>query len=115
MGNDIRYECLGDLTEANACRKGRAFDVDLTERPEGETYYRAAIIKATIKNALKYNIRDPKAVMQYMRTRYPECGFKNYQQRQATLLWDHRRVMRYLDAEGRKPFFPPKDTVNTRE
>ena len=114
MGNDIRYECLGDLTEANACRKGRAFDVDLTERPEGETYYRAAIIKATIKNALKYNIRDPKAVMQYMRTRYPECGFKNYQQRQATLLWDHRRVMRYLDAEGRKPFFPPKDTVIIR-
>ena len=109
--NEIKHESLGDLTEANACKKAREFDIDLTEKPEGETYYRAAIIKAAIKNALRYNIRDPKAVMQYMRTRYPECGFKSYQQRQATLLWDHRRVMRYLDAEGRKPSFPKKDTV----
>ena len=44
--------------------------------------------------------------MQYMQSRFPECGFKNYQQMQQQLLWDHRRVMRYLKGENRRPSFP---------
>ena len=106
---------ISSLTEAGCCQETRRFDFDLVEKVENENYTRAAIIKATIKNALAYNILDPKTVekyaMQYMRTRYPECGFKNPQQRQAVLLWDHHRVVRYLKSEGRKASFPKKETV----
>ena len=94
------------LTEADACVKSREFQVDLHENTQPENYFRAAIINSTIRAALIYNERKPEAIMQYMKSRYPECGFKNYQQMQQQLLWDHRRVMRYLKAENRKPSFP---------
>ena len=100
------------LTEQNACSKSRTFEgVELIEKVQSENYMRAAVIISTIRCALMYGIRDQNAVMQYMRTRYPECGFKNYQQKQATLWWDHKRVMRYITSENRKPYFPKEDTV----
>ena len=97
---------MGSLSETGACKKARLFVVDLVGKTESENYYRTIIIKSAIINALKYKKTDSKSVMSYMRTKYPECGFKNYQQKQAFLLADHRRVMRYLKEEKRTPFFP---------
>ena len=94
------------LTEASACRKSREFSYVPKEGAQPENYFRTIIVKDTIRNALIYNVRDPKEVMQYMQSRFPECGFKNYQQMQQQLLWDHRRVMRYLKGENRRPSFP---------
>ena len=103
---------MSHLTEADACKKSRAFKAPMGGDEKAENYFRSVICKDTIKNALIYNIRDPKAVMQYMMTRFPECGFRNYQQMRQNLLWDHFRVMRYLKSEGRKPSFPREDTVD---
>ena len=99
-------ENMSKLTEASACRKSREFSYVPKEGAQPENYFRTIIVKDTIRNALIYNVRDPKEVMQYMQSRFPECGFKNYQQMQQQLLWDHRRVMRYLKGECRKPSFP---------
>ena len=97
---------MSALTEASACRKSRKFGYEPKDGAQPENYFRTIIVKDTIRNALIFNVRDPKEVMEYMLSRYPECGFKNYQQRQQQLLWDHRRVMRYLKGEVRKPSFP---------
>ena len=99
-------ENMSMLTEASACRKSREFSYVPKEGAQPENYFRTIIVKDTIRNALIYNVRDPKEVMQYMQSRFPECGFKNYQQMQQQLLWDHRRVMRYLKGENRRPSFP---------
>ena len=99
-------ENMSKLTEASACRKSRGFSFVPREGAQPENYFRTIIVKDTIRNALIYNVRDPKEVMQYMQSREPECGYKNYQQMQQQLLWDHRRVMRYLKGESRKPSFP---------
>ena len=97
---------MSALTEASACRKSRNFGYEPKDGAQPENYFRTIIVKDTIRNALIFNVRDPKEIMEYMMSRYPECGFKNYQQRQQQLLWDHRRVMRYLKGEVRKPSFP---------
>lgn len=99
-------ENMSRLTEAASCRPSREFGYVPKEGAQPENYFRTIITKDTIRNALIYNVRDPKEVMQYMQSRYAECGFKNYQQKQQQLLWDHRRVMRYLKGESRKPSFP---------
>ena len=99
-------ENMSKLTEATACRRSREFSFVPREGAQPENYFRTIIVKDTIRNALIYNVRDPKEVMQYMQSREPECGYKNYQQMQQQLLWDHRRVMRYLKGESRKPSFP---------
>ena len=99
-------ENMSKLTEASACRRSREFSFVPREGAQPENYFRTIIVKDTIRNALIYNVRDPKEVMQYMQSREPECGYKNYQQMQQQLLWDHRRVMRYLKGESRKPSFP---------
>ena len=99
-------ENMSKLTEASACRRSREFSFVPREGAQPENYFRTIIVKDTIRYALIYNVRDPKEVMQYMQGRFPECGFKNYQQMQQQLLWDHRRVMRYLKGESRKPSFP---------
>lgn len=103
---------MSALTEANACVQAREFNMELSKKVESENYWRSVVAKNAIVAALRYNERNPKNVMQYMQTRYPECGFKNYQQKQAQLIWDHRRVMRYLKSENRVPSFPGKRTVN---
>ncbi len=117
MGNNIKEIDTSDvdivegtsffkLTEADACVKARSFLVDLKEATQPENYFRSVIVKSTIRASLIFNERDPSSIMQYMKGRYPECGFKNYQQMQQQLLWDHRRVMRYVKADNRKPSFP---------
>ena len=81
-------ENMSKLTEASACRRSREFSFVPREGAQPENYFRTIIVKDTIRNA------------------EPECGYKNYQQMQQQLLWDHRRVMRYLKGESRKPSFP---------
>ena len=44
--------------------------------------------------------------MEYMNSRYYECEFMVSQQRKEQVLWDWRRVMRYLNKEVRVPEFP---------
>ena len=102
---------VSSLNYANACKKHRNFPIPLTENNQGENYYRSIVIKDTIKNALKIMNRTGKMptrkdVMQYMSSRYCECGFKNYQQKQETLIWDGNRTMRYLRSEYRVVTFP---------
>lgn len=81
--------------------------------------YKSAIMKDAIKFALKANIRKyckdkteyGKRVMEYMMTRYSEPGFENYQQKQAQLLLDWHKVMRYLNSEQRYLYIPEPGTV----
>lgn len=84
------------------------------------------IVKKAIKFALENDIKGKtevkgdtfasekaysREVMKYMKNRYKECGFINYQQKQEALRWDHRRVMRYLTSEKRVPTFVEKGIV----
>ena len=75
-------ENMSKLTEASACRRSREFNFVPREGAQPENYFRTIIVKDTIRNALIYNVRDPREVMQYMQSREPECGYKNYQQMQ---------------------------------
>lgn len=102
---------MSRLTEADACNSAREFMYVPKESAQPENYFRTKIIKDAIRYALIYNIKDEKPVMEYMQSRFAECGFKNYQQKQVQLLWDHRRVMRYLKSEVRRPSFPKMQVV----
>ena len=102
---------MSRLTEADACMVSRDFAFVPKESAQPENYFRTIIIRDTIRYALIYSVREPAPVMEYMQSRYAECGFKNYQQKQAQLLWDHRRVMRYLKSEPRRPSFPAARAV----
>lgn len=111
-----RGDGVSTLNYANACKRHRAFNIPLSETDQGENYYRAIIIKSTITNALQIMNRTGKQatrkeVMQYMVDRYCECGFKNYQQQQETVMWDGNRAMRYLRSENRKAYFPAGKNV----
>lgn len=127
-----RGQGLSSLTKASACGQSQSFAFEGTDFSQGEIYYETAIIKSAIRYALMYRIKEKtvvlkkdgskdiaksrkayeKAVMEYMMGRYAEVPFKNYQQRQEQLLWDHRRVMRYLHSEaGREISFPEGGTV----
>lgn len=122
---------VSSLKKSLACQANKKFAFETKPGQLGEAVVRSRIVKDTIKNALRYNLRSmtevhkpngsldipasehaySKAVMQYMSTRFDECGFINYQQKQEQLLWDHRRVMRYLLWEKRIPSFPEGETV----
>ena len=119
------------LKRNHLCTKSMHFDFEAKDNSSSEAGSRSQIVKDTIINALKYDLKRlmkvcypngkqnykdsekaySRAVMEYMATRYDECGFINYQQKQEQLLWDHRRVMRYLNWERRIPSFPEPDTV----
>ena len=66
---------MSALTEASACRKSRNFGYEPKDGAQPENYFRTIIVKDTIRNALIFNVRDPKEIMEYMMSRYPECGF----------------------------------------
>lgn len=119
------------LKRSFACDSAKKYQYDAKDGETTEAIKRSAIVKETIVNALKHNVRAmtkvykapgiidvpaseheySKAIMEYMSTRFVECGFINYQQQQEQLLWDHRRVMRYLLWEKRIPSFPEPGTV----
>ncbi|MBR2592829.1 MAG: UvrD-helicase domain-containing protein [Oscillospiraceae bacterium] len=105
-------ESMHSLNEAHSCRRARDMGYAAKEGAQPENYFRAVIIIAVIRWALILYLRvlakepDKKEVMEYMATRYPECRFKIYQQMQQQLLQDHNYVMRYLQDEKRKPWFP---------
>lgn len=107
---------LSELTERGACKSSRKMEQKLKETLEAKNestgYWRTVIIRCAIMAALRFGIRNKKHVMQYMRTRYTECGFQNYQQKQAQLFEDHWRIMRYLKDENRKVTFLKKRMVN---
>lgn len=91
------------VSNANLCQKNRGFNFETKDTNLPENYYRKQIIIACIKAALKWNERNPDNIMQYLNERYDECGYKNFQQRQMNLAWDHKRIMRYLNNETRIP------------
>lgn len=108
---EVKAPSMSTLTDSDCCTKKAELDrlfegMPIRDTEKGQIYYRTIILKDTIKNALRNQIRDPKDIMQYMASRYPEIGYENYQQQQARLLFDHKRVMRYLNAEQRFPSFP---------
>ena len=113
MDERAKGKTLSALKEAELCHKKRAFKYDPHVTDQKENYSRSIIAKATIRAALIYKERDPKAIMEYMMSRYKECGFKNFQQKQAQLLWDHWRVMRLLRdiPTDANVIFPKADTV----
>lgn len=104
-------EVTTSITNSNMCQKARKFHYKTTTTDRPENYSRTAIIRSTITAALCYHERDPKNIMEYMKSRYEECGYLNFQQKRINLLWDHRRVMRYLNDETRTPIFPKADVV----
>ena len=112
LGTSLDKEkTLSDITNANMCLKSRAFVLTGMDTTQPENYFRTAILRETVAAALCYQEKDPKNIMEYMKSRYEECGFKNFQQKRLNLLWDHRRVMRYINDESRKPIFPNSSIV----
>ena len=91
---------VSSLKKSLACQANKKFAFETKPGQLGEAVVRSRIVKDTIKNALRYNLRSmtevhkpngsldipasehaySKAVMQYMSTRFDECGFINYQQ-----------------------------------
>lgn len=104
---------LSELTEQGACKHARSFKkTSMQVKNDSIGYWRTVIDRCAIIAALKYKKRNPKDIMQYMMTRYTECGFQNYQQKQAQLFFDHWRIMRYLKSENRKISFMKKKVVD---
>lgn len=111
------YENIKKIKVESNCHNNQIFAFKEMDTNRGIQFFRSSIIKDTIKYALKNNIRAlaykqsknayeaeqlySKWIMEYMNSRYVECGFKLVQQQQEQVLWDHRRVMRYLKAEQR--------------
>ena len=99
-------ENLSSLSENGACKKRRSYKKIFANKiapsfTSSPALKRSQIIKKTIKNCIIYNIKDGESVMEYMNSRYVECGFVNPQQKMQILLSDWRRVMRYLNSETR--------------
>lgn len=99
------------ITNANMCQKARAFNYDITDTNQPDNYFRTAIIRSAVVSALMYHERDPKNIMEYLKSRYEECGYKNFQQKRINMLWDHHRIMRYLNDESRSPIFPQSTKI----
>ena len=113
----IDYDRLSSLSEYGACKKRRTFkgvlgDSIKSSVPTGTFYKRAEICADTIQQALRYNEREDRNIMEYMNSRYIEAGFLNPQQKMQVLLVDWRRVMRYLRDEHRVPSFFAKRLVS---
>lgn len=104
-------ESLSRLTNAGVCRTSDAFDIDIKDPEKGSPFYRSAIVAKTIRSALRYNVRKGRDVLEYMLSRYDEVGAENAQQERRMAFYDWRLVMRYLNAEGRKAFFPAGKTI----
>ncbi|WP_294406111.1 ATP-dependent helicase [uncultured Clostridium sp.] len=129
MENTNELKKVGMLTASSTCKKAVDFNFDSKTVSVADYAKKNRIVVDAIVNALKYNVRAltqtagyspyqnekeySRAVMEYMNTRYDEIGgmFMNYQQRQEQLLWDHRRVMRYLLSEAEIPSFPEEQEV----
>lgn len=117
------------LTKTSVCSKNRAYAYqdESHDTNKGLAFFRAGICKDAIKNALRSNLRAfcvkntknsydalkmyGTEVRNYMDLRYAEVGFKVLQQQKEQVLWDWRRVMRYLNSEVRVASFPEKATV----
>lgn len=114
---------LSSLSRVDNCSNNRAYSFqEEVNTNVGIAPAKAGICKDAIAYALKYNLRALASkqeknsyeakklygrwVMEYMNTRYYECGFMVSQQRKEQVLWDWRRVMRYLNKEVRVPEFP---------
>ena len=105
-------DSIFSITNAGMCQKSREFKYAANDPNRPENYVRTAIVRSAVIAALRYNERNPKNVMEYLKARYEECGFRNFQQKRINLLWDHRRVMRYLNDEKRTPIFPTSAEVD---
>lgn len=100
------------------CNAKRHFGTVISN-DKGINFYKSLIMKDAIVNAIKGNVRKHcksseeygKKVLEYMMTRYSEPEFQNYQQKQAQLLFDWHKVMRYLKWEQRAIFIPEAKEV----
>ena len=106
-----KIESISSISNASMCKKARDFHYKTITNEHPENYVRTAILRSTIASALIYRVKDPKDIMEYMKARYEECGYLNYQQKKINLLWDHRLVMRYLNDETRIPVFPKSSVI----
>ena len=111
MDGEKKIESMSGISNTSMCKRARSFEYKTVTNEHPENYSRTAIIRSTIASALAYKVRDPKEVMEYMKARYEECGYMNYQQKKINLLWDHRLVMRYLNDEKRVPVFPKSEVI----
>lgn len=109
-------EPLSSLSEYGACKKRRQysflFKQIVKKAPVNNSVYKRTVICIdTIQNALRYGVKNDKDIMEYMNSRYVECGFINPQQKMQILLDDWRRVMRYIKDEPRVPTFPKATNI----
>lgn len=110
MTDVIKSTPLAQLSEAGMCKTSRMVEAKLggiLKKGESKSpnFFRAYICRDIIQNALRYNIKKGKDVMEYMNGRYVEAGFINPQQKKQVLLDDWRKIMRYLREEKREPKF----------
>lgn len=111
LQQDVPVKSISEITNSGFCQKARRFNYRTTDTNMPKNYTRAVIIKQTIRAALWLEERNPKHIMEYLNARYEECLFQNFQQKRINLLWDFRRIMRYLQEETRKAIFPPKEII----
>lgn len=101
---------LSQLSEAGMCKTSRMVEKKLGNiLKKGEVkstnFFRAWICRDVIQQALRYKIKNGRAIMEYMNGRYVEGGFINPQQKNQVLLDDWRKIHRYILDEPREPMF----------
>ena len=95
------------ITNHGMCNKNRSFQFETRSTEMGPAFYRAGIVKNTVINAIKYDIRDEENIRNFMSPQYPACEYPNFQQMRMINYLDLKKVMRYLNEETRKtPIFP---------
>ena len=99
------------ITNANMCKKSRAFTFDVRNPDKSSVLQRATIIKNTVINALKYNVRDREDIRGYMLPQYPSCEYPNFQVERNIFALDLNVVMRYLRNEPRSDVFFPRARI----
>lgn len=110
MADVIQSTPLSQLSEAGMCKTSRLVEQKLGGMlTKGEVkspnFFRAYICRDVVQNALRYNIKNGRDIMEYMNGRYVEAGFINPQQKNQVLLDDWRKIHRYIRDEHRKPLF----------
>ena len=106
------YEPVSSIKYQNLCRKSQGFTYKTATPNVSKEVKRTEIIRATIKAALMLKVRDPRDIMEYLAARYEEIPFQNFQQKRINMIWDHRRIMRYLNDETRTPKFLAGEIVD---
>ena len=94
---------ISTLNKTSFCARQRELvpKFSAKSKPDNAAVQMANIERSAITAALVNDIRDKKAIANYIASRMDECGFKNDQQEELNTLWLVHYVWRYLRGESR--------------